>query len=453
VKSIRIGLACTWTVLVAACGGGGGGGETVGAAPPPSTTTGAPSASGAPAPSASGAPAPAPTPTSAPAPAPASAPAVTAFGPVVLQQRAFDVSGLSAPALTRLPNGTTVAVFTSQNQFEVQLVDGTGRVLGPPIAIATSLMTGYSVATLANGDWLIGWLESPQGSGSATFRARRYTATGGFVQDIAQPVPLQLSFAAQLSIAGAPGGGFAAAWTTYPSRMGGYPSLWRFDAAGQPQGQVFTMPTVMEDTPKALVMADGSVLLASATLNQSQLMLRHVDGMGAGLGDARVVATNPSAVGFARYDLQPASGNTAVLAWNFTDSASSTVGVQWIDATGALLRPATTTQALSSVTAVSAAPRADGSLALYVQTMPYEQTSSASVLRSVLLEVPVDASGSMGGANTVLDVTNNVMPAGSGSTIGPSQSGFTVAPRPDGHDVIGYARGVAGGSEALVQGR
>lgn len=445
-KPIRVGVACTWAVLVAACGGGGGGGggETVGAAPPPSTTTGAPSASGAPA-------SPAPAPTSAPAPAPASAPAVTAFGPVVLQQRPFDVSGLSAPALTRLPDGTTVAVITSQNQLAVQLVDGTGRVLGSPITIATSTLTSFSVATLANGDWLIGWLEGPQGS--ATLRARRYSASGGFVQDIAQPVPLQLAFAAQLSIAGAPDGGFAAAWTSYPSRTGGYPSLWRFDAAGQPQGQVFTVPAVLEDTPKALVMADGSVLLASATWDQTRLMLRHVDAMGAGLGVARVVATNPSAGGFARYDLQPANGNTAVLAWNFTNSPSSTVGVQWIDATGAPLRPATTTQASSSVTAVSAAPRADGSLSLYVQTMPYEETSSGSVLRSVLLEVPVDASGSMGGVNTVLDVTNRVNPAGSGSTIGPSQSGFTVAPRPDGHDVIGYARGVAGGSEALVQGR
>lgn len=303
----RLALVAFASVWLAACGGGGGGGGDGAAAP-------APLASGSGSPGASPAPA-------GGTPAPAAGPAAfQAWGPTIVDT---NVAPESSTSVARLGSGDSVVAWVKDAALQAQLFDAAGARVGAPLRIAAGGLVDartFSLAPLANGEWIATWAAAQAGGPTLLFQ--RFTAAG---QAIGAPAPAS---GAQAAIVGpvaraTADGGFVIGWSALGSDLQRIAVAWGtgtavnwqvLDASGAPLSNAGSASTTNGGEMNRVAVVDAGdggfhVLYQSAEQsprsNTSTILVQRVNADGAADGPAEAIARR-RIVG-----LLPADGSTA----------------------------------------------------------------------------------------------------------------------------------------------
>lgn len=411
----RLALVAFASVWLAACGGGGGGGGDGAAAP-------APLASGSGSPGASPAPA-------GGTPAPAAGPAAfQAWGPTIVDT---NVAPESSTSVARLGSGGSVVAWVKDAALQAQLFDAAGARVGTPLRIAAGGLVDartFSLAPLANGEWIATWAAAQAGGPTLLFQ--RFTAAG---QAIGAPAPAS---GAQAAIVGpvaraTADGGFVIGWSALGSDL--QQSLTAFVARFAADGSSLGGPVAVsadaadQGAVHVVPLASGTVLVTWRQGNSGYL--RPFDSSGQPSGPARqIVALTASA-----FTSAPLANDRIAVAWG----TGTAVNWQVLDASGAPLSNAGSASTTNGgeMNRVAVVDAGDGGFHVLYQSAEQSPRSNTSTI----LVQRVNADGAADGPAEAIARRRIVglLPA-DGSPAPQAGSDFSASGGPDGHYVLSY---------------
>lgn len=501
-----VAVSALFALTLAACGGGGGGGDTVATSSPgPATggTSGSPSASGpaAPAPTVS---APAGAPVAAapsvggtpvaqapsggpPGPAapqvqsPVSASAFTAFSPVQVGTTSAVTPQLTQPnAVTRLVGGGGVVVFASANSLRALVIDASGKPVSATAAASSSdphidvstihagFQPKFSVAALADGSWVVAWVNSNPPSpdlaagrlGTQDFvQFKRYSASGALLQDTTAATGTYFGIYPGIQVRGTADGGFALAWAAQESLVPPSVAFQRFDAQGAKSGALVNVAAFdggAQRNPRLLALPDNSleVLWQQSTQTDSTtrtVAMAHYDASSSLVGTATQFPQSTSGGDF-HYAAAVLADGRIGLAWDESTAAAASrpMNVSWAisDVAGALqTHVASLVSSSLGSDDVQIAPAADGGFLVFSQ-----MTVPGRPIEGLIRAVAVGKDGTAA-ATGWTDVASHALqvepPTSPTPTEGPGDPSFSVSGGSDGHYLLSYE--VASPGAAIVE--
>jgi len=212
-----------------------------------------------------------------PATPPASTPAPSPAGEFRVNTR--NAYTQTAPEVAGLSDGGFIVVWTTYESEDVPEVGVYARRFaadGTPVegdrAVSTNRPPGYRffdarVTALADGGWLIGWIETARGDLRSTVQLQRFGANGAAV---GAPWVVQSGTYASLNyaIAGAKDGGFAVAATAYDAMdvdridCGLFLQRYAADGTARPRQRATSTDTFTCEPQSLAALQDGSFVLA-----------------------------------------------------------------------------------------------------------------------------------------------------------------------------------------------
>jgi hypothetical protein len=278
----------------------------------------------------------------------------------------------TAPEVAGLRDGGFIVVWTTYESEDVPAVGVYARRFaadGTPLesdrAIVTNRAPGYRffdarVAALADGGWLIGWIETERNDLRSTVQLQRFGADGA---PAGAPWVVQPGTYASLNyaIAGSNDGGFAVAATAYDAMdvnridCGLFLQRYGMDGAVRPRQRVTSTDTFTCEPQSLAALQDGSFVLAwhgwvrAAPAEGSVFgtFLRRFDVQGLPAGDAvRLGAQQfPSVVGlvgggYALAWMEPVGGGFYLSTQRFAPDGSAAGPASRVDPVADLQEPA-----------------------------------------------------------------------------------------------------------------
>jgi hypothetical protein len=164
--------------------------------------------------------------------------AFQAWGPSVLDT---DVSGDTTTSVARLSSGASVVAWVKDSVLQAQLLDPSGSRVGDVIQIFDGTVAPgptFSIAPLADGEWIATWAAQEAGGAGAAIRFQRFGATGAAIGGLTPVSDAQALIASSPVARRTADGGFVIAWAAWPGSIAAESRAFvsRFGADGQGLG-------------------------------------------------------------------------------------------------------------------------------------------------------------------------------------------------------------------------
>lgn len=373
----------------------------------------------------------------------------------------------AGPQVARLAGGGAAVAWISGNSLLVQVIDAAGRPVAGAATVA-SLFAGsqgpLAIAGLSGGGFVVAWgdktepqLDNTQIATPYSIQFARYSASGELLQGATRIDPSALFglLDSHLQVVPLPNGGFIIAWSASPTGVSRLRAGFRqFAADGTPAGSAVDLSQQGGDTQLNVVaLSDGSFMAVwsaqeiGATSTSYQVRTWHLDA------SAVPVTTGPMTIAAStqssplRVSATALSGDEVGIAWAGTQSG--VVGWQVVDATGSPQGAAgSRTEAASLVSDIATAPSASGWTVLYGTYLVFNRGTNAAIVALAL-----DPSGNLVSESSLAARSLASISPTTGATTGPSAAGFGIGAGQDGHFVLAYESGVAGGAQVTAMGQ
>ena len=374
--------------------------------------------------------------------------AFQAWGPSVLDA---GVSGDASTSVARLSSGASVVAWVKDSVLQAQLLDPSGSRVGDVIRISDGTVPPgptFSIAPLADGEWIATWAAQEAGGAGAAIRFQRFGATGAAIGGLTPVSDAQALIASPPVARRTADGGFVIAWAAWPGSIAAESRAFvsRFGADGARVGAAAVpVSSIQGDQGMVSVspLSDGSVVLSWVQDNTVGLpgsgytRLFNTAGLPADL-ERQVLA---SADRSSQFTSAPLPGGRLAVAWAF----GTQVNWQILDSSGSAVTTAASRVEVDQVNGLSVIDAGDGGFNLLYQTSLQSPQSNFPTIHAQR----VNASGAAEGASTSI-VTRKIAGLTSTGQSAPTGSlAFSASGAGDGHYVLSYH--VSGDTSVEVQ--